>query len=45
MDYCKPEVCKYCGYECDKRSEERKINYEWNEKRFLGDPIYMIPHD
>lgn len=45
MDYCKPEVCKYCGYECDKRSEERKINFEWNEKRFLGDPIYMIPHD
>lgn len=45
MDYCKPEVCKYCGYECDKRSEERKIDYEWNEKRFLGDPIYMIPHD
>jgi len=45
MDYCKPEVCKYCGYECDKRSEDRKINYEWNEKRFLGDPIYMIPHD
>jgi cation diffusion facilitator family transporter len=45
MDYCQPEVCKYCGYECDKRSEERKINYEWNEKRFLGDPIYMIPHD
>lgn len=45
MDYCKPEVCKYCGYECDKRSEERKINFEWNEKRFLGDPVYMIPHD
>lgn len=45
MDYCKPEVCKYCGYECDKRSEERKINFEWNEKRFLGDPVYMITHD
>lgn len=45
MDYCKPEVCKYCGYTCDKRTEERKINFEWNEKRFLGDPIYTIPHD
>lgn len=45
MDYCKPEVCKYCGYNCDKRTEERKINFEWNEKRFLGDPIYAIPHE
>lgn len=45
MDYCKPEVCKYCGYKCDKRTEDRKINFEWNEKRFLSDPVYTIPHD
>ncbi|MCX7876332.1 MAG: cation diffusion facilitator family transporter [Melioribacteraceae bacterium] len=45
MDYCKPEVCKFCNYTCDKRSEEFKINFEWNEKRFLGDPVYSIPHD
>lgn len=45
MDYCKPEVCKYCGFECDKRTEERKINFEWDEKRLISDPVYMIPHD
>lgn len=43
MDYCKPEVCKYCGYsECRVRIEDKKINFEWNSERMLGEPIYKI---
>lgn len=43
MDYCKPEVCKYCGYsDCTQRLEERKINFEWNSQRMLGEPIYKV---
>jgi cation diffusion facilitator family transporter len=40
-DYCKDEVCKFCGYmDCKVRKEERKINFDWNQERMLGDPIY-----
>lgn len=43
MDYCKPEVCKFCGNsDCHVRLEERKINFEWNSERMLGEPIYKI---
>lgn len=42
MDYCKDEVCKYCDYiECKYRKENKSIEFSWNSKKFLGDPIYM----
>lgn len=43
MDYCKPEVCKYCGFNaCELRLEDRKINFEWDTERMLGNPIYKV---
>ncbi|OGU65152.1 MAG: cation transporter [Stygiobacter sp.] len=44
MDYCKENVCKYCGYaECKERLEPRSINFKWDTHRMLGDPVYTVP--
>ncbi|KAF0151292.1 MAG: putative Co/Zn/Cd cation transporter [Ignavibacteria bacterium] len=44
MDYCKENVCKYCGYiECKERLEQRSISFTWDTKRMLGDPVYTVP--
>jgi cation diffusion facilitator family transporter len=41
MDYCKPDCCKFCNYKpCQFRKDEKKIDFEWNTKKFIGDPIY-----
>lgn len=41
MDYCKENCCKYCEYnDCDFRTEPKKINFTWDEKKFIGNPIY-----
>ena len=43
MDYCKPIYCKYCNYnECNFRSEEKTIGFEWDAKKYIGDPIYKM---
>jgi cation diffusion facilitator family transporter len=43
MDYCKPICCKYCSYNtCKVRSEDKIIGFEWDAKKFIGDPIYQI---
>ncbi|HEX2983508.1 MAG TPA: cation diffusion facilitator family transporter [Ignavibacteriales bacterium] len=42
MDYCKPEVCKYCEYEnCKERLESKSINFSWDAEKLLGDPVYF----
>lgn len=42
MDYCKPDCCKYCNYSsCEVRKEEKKIDFNWDTKKLIGDPIYL----
>ncbi len=42
MDYCKPDCCKFCNYiECKVRIEEKKKDFEWDAKKFIGDPVYL----
>lgn len=42
MDYCKPDCCKYCNYNlCTVRQEEKKIDFVWDTKKLIGDPIYL----
>ncbi len=46
MDYCKENVCKYCGFkECKERLEPRTIDFQWDTNRMLGDPVYVVPLD
>lgn len=43
MDYCKPDCCKYCNYfECHVRKEEKKIEFKWDAKKLIGDPVYQL---
>ncbi len=43
FDYCKPELCKYCGYSsCDVRQEEKRISFSFNAEKMTGKPIYTI---
>jgi cation diffusion facilitator family transporter len=43
FDYCVPELCKFCGYDiCKVRSEEKKINFEWNVEKSAGKAVYKI---
>ena len=43
FDYCVPELCKFCGYDiCKVRTEERKINFEWNVEKSAGKAVYKI---
>lgn len=43
FDYCNPELCKYCGYQvCQVRSEEKKIDFDWNVEKLAGKAIYKI---
>lgn len=43
FDYCVPELCKFCGYEiCKVRTEEKKINFEWNVEKSAGKAVYKI---
>lgn len=42
-DFCNYDVCKYCNYAaCTERKNERTINFEWDSKRLLGDPVYHV---
>ena len=41
LDYCIPQLCKYCNYtECKVRSEEKSKSFEWNVNKLIGLPIY-----
>lgn len=42
MDYCKPDVCKFCEYgDCKERLEPKSINFNWDAEKLLGDPVYF----
>lgn len=43
FDFCVRELCKYCDYaECTVRSFQKDTNFEWNVKKMIGKPIYLI---
>ena len=43
FDYCITELCKFCGYnDCKVRTEEKKIDFEWNVEKSRGQAIYKI---
>ncbi len=42
MDYCKPEVCKFCKHtQCTQRLEKCSIDFEWDNKKLIGNPVYI----
>lgn len=42
MDYCKVDCCKFCDYStCNYRKEEKSIIFDWDTKKFIGDPVYL----
>jgi cation diffusion facilitator family transporter len=42
MDYCKPEVCKFCEFNsCKERVEAKSINFNWDAEKLLGEPVYF----
>ncbi|HET56564.1 MAG TPA: cation transporter [Ignavibacteria bacterium] len=46
LDYCYPELCKYCDYlPCEVRKDEKTISIEWNTEKLIGDPIEEKTHD
>ena len=41
LDYCIPQLCKFCAYEeCSVRSEKKKESFLWNVNKLIGGPIY-----
>lgn len=43
LDYCKPICCKYCNFNnCKVRIEDKTVGFDWNSKKFIGDPIYQL---
>ena len=43
FDYCRPELCKFCGYEeCTVRKEKHSILFEWNVEKLTGDAVFKI---
>lgn len=43
FDYCIPELCRFCGYDkCEVRSHSRDTQFEWDVKKMIGKPIYLI---
>ncbi|HOI30064.1 MAG TPA: cation diffusion facilitator family transporter [Melioribacteraceae bacterium] len=43
MDYCKPDCCKYCNYnKCTERKDEKKIEFSWDARKLIGNPVYEI---
>lgn len=43
FDFCVQELCKYCNYtECTVRSFQKDTNFDWDVKKMIGKPIYLI---
>ena len=41
LDYCVPQLCKYCNYDaCKVRSESKSKTFVWNNEKLIGAPIY-----
>jgi cation diffusion facilitator family transporter len=46
FDFCVPELCKYCNYaECKVRDFQKNTNFDWDVKKLIGKPIYLIGKD
>ena len=46
FDFCVQELCKYCNYqECRVRSFPKDTNFDWDVKKMIGKPIYLIGKD
>jgi cation diffusion facilitator family transporter len=44
LDYCVPELCKFCSYDkCEVRKEDKTIPFEWDSVKLSGDPVYKLP--
>ena len=43
FDFCVPELCKYCNYsQCKVRAFQKNTNFDWDVKKLIGKPIYLI---
>jgi len=43
FDFCNYELCKFCGYQiCHVRKEEKKINFDWNDEKLVGNAVYKV---
>ena len=43
FDYCRPELCRFCGYAaCDVRTEKQSIYFNWDVKKLTGDAVFRI---
>ncbi|MBT8377660.1 MAG: cation diffusion facilitator family transporter [Ignavibacteria bacterium] len=41
FDFCNFDLCKYCNYQkCEVRKEEKKINFDWNIEKLVGNAVY-----
>lgn len=46
FDFCVPELCKYCNYsQCTVRSFPKNTDFDWDVKKMIGKPIYLIGKD
>ncbi len=43
FDFCVNELCKYCNYTaCTVRAFPRDTDFDWDLKKMIGKPIYLI---
>lgn len=42
LDFCVPELCKYCNYsDCKVRTAEKSRDFIWDVNKLTGKPIYL----
>lgn len=42
LDFCVPELCKYCNYsDCEVRTEIKSKSFIWDVNKLTGSPIYL----
>ena len=43
FDYCRTELCRFCGYEnCDVREEKHSVIFNWDVKKLTGAAVFKI---
>ncbi|MDP2362406.1 MAG: cation diffusion facilitator family transporter [Ignavibacteria bacterium] len=41
LDYCIPQLCRFCGYgDCKVRIESKTESFNWDRNKLIGQPIY-----
>lgn len=41
LDYCIPQLCRFCGYpDCKVRIEPKTESFNWDRNKLIGNPIY-----